>query len=276
MKESTFIKNQPDWNYDDITDELETFCDLYEKRPIKNNVGGIHFNHAFALYFILKKKNPDLVIESGIFKGQSTWLIEKTLPNAKIISLDIDLTKRVYISKKVHYSDLDFRFHNFSEIPENTLVFFDDHVNHIERIKDANYFKIKNIIFEDNYPSNLGDFQTIKQCYEKHNFVHPLTTLSIFKTFFLFTKILLKKMILKNYNASYNLYLLRNRIRDYYQDNDEFKNLNKIIETYYEFPPISNQTLESDQSIFIKDSKKLDSYQSELKYYNYLTYIKLK
>tara|TARA_B100000780_G_scaffold141355_1_gene98967 strand:- start:230 stop:1060 length:831 start_codon:yes stop_codon:yes gene_type:complete len=276
MRESTFIKNRPDWSYNEIADEVRIFCDLYEKRPIKNNVGGMRFNHAFALYFILKKTNPDLVIESGVFKGQSTWLIEKTLPNAKIISLDIDLTKRVYISEKAHYSNLDFRFHDFSKIPKNTLVFFDDHVNHIERIKDASYFKIKNIILEDNYSSNLGDFQTIKQCYEKHNFNHPLTILSIFKTFFLFIQILLKKIIFKNYNASYNLYLLHNRIRDHHSHNGEFNNLDKIIETYYEFPPISNQILESEQSIFIKDSKKLDRYHLELKYYNYLTYIKLK
>ena len=192
MKDSTFKKNKPNWNHKEIADEVEIFCDLYEKRPIKDNTGGMKFNHAFALYFILKKTNPDLVIESGVFKGQSTWLIEKTLPAAKLICLDVDLTKRVYISEKAHYSNLDFKFHDFSKIPENTLVMFDDHVNHIERVKDANYFKIKNIILEDNYPSDLGDFQTIKQCYENYNFIHRLSIPSILKTFFLFIKVLLK------------------------------------------------------------------------------------
>ena len=110
------------------------------------------------------------------------------------------------------------------------MVLFDDHVNHIERIRDANYFNIKNIILEDNYPSNLGDFQTVKQCYEKHSFKHQLSSLSIFKTFYLFIKILLKKILIKKYNASYNLYLLHNRIRDYYLHNNEFNNLNKIID----------------------------------------------
>ena len=276
MKESTFKKNQPNWSYKDIAEDIKKFCDFYEERPIKNNVGGMRFNHAFALYFILKKINPDLVIESGVFKGQSTWIIEKTLPKTKIICLDVDLTKRVYISKKAHYSNLDFRFHDFSKIPENTLVLFDDHVNHIERIKDANYFKIKNIILEDNYPSNSGDFQTIKQCYAKHNFKHSLSIFSILKTFFLFIKILLKKLLVNKYNASYNLYLLHNRIRDHYSHNDEFKNLDKIIKTYYEFPPINNQELDSNQSIFVKNEEKLKKYHSELKYYNYLTYINLK
>ena len=151
-----------------------------------------------------------------------------------------------------------------------------NHVNHIERIKDANYFKIKHIILEDNYSSNSGDFQTIKQCYEKHNFNHQLSTLSLLKTFFLFIKILLKKILINKYNASYNLYLLHNRIRDHHSHNDEFNNLNKIIETYYEFPPISNQQLDFNRSIFVEKSEKLKNYQSELKFYNFLTYIKLK
>ena len=54
---------------------------------------------------------------------------------------------------------------NFSKIPKNTLVFFDDHVNHVDRLIEANFFGIKNIVFEDNYPSGKGDFQTIKQIY---------------------------------------------------------------------------------------------------------------
>ena len=31
MKDSTFKKNKPNWNYKEIADEIEIFCDLYEK-----------------------------------------------------------------------------------------------------------------------------------------------------------------------------------------------------------------------------------------------------
>ena len=86
------------------------------------------FPHMFATYFILKKLNPSYVIESGVYKGQSTWLIESTLPNCDLLSIDIDLTKRQYISKKANYSNKDFKLHDFSSIPENTLVFFDDQI----------------------------------------------------------------------------------------------------------------------------------------------------
>ena len=51
----------------------------------------------FYFYLILKNLKPELIIESGVYKGQSTWLIENTLPNSKIISIDIDLNKKIGI-----------------------------------------------------------------------------------------------------------------------------------------------------------------------------------
>ena len=74
---------------------FEIFEKLYEQRPIKNNIHGMRFQHMFATYFILKKLKPSFVIESGVFRGQSTWLIENTLPQANILSIDIDLSQRI-------------------------------------------------------------------------------------------------------------------------------------------------------------------------------------
>ena len=157
-----FFKNIPNWKNEELISELDNFSKIYETRPIKNNINGMQFPHMFATYFILKKINPSFVIESGVFKGQSTWLIENTLPNSKILSIDIDLTQRTYISKKAKYSNLDFKYHDFSNIPDDTLVFFDDHVSHYERLMQAKFFNIKNIILEDNYSENKGDFYCIK------------------------------------------------------------------------------------------------------------------
>ena len=100
--------------------ELKNFLKIYSDRPIKNNKGGCSINHAFALYYIVKKLKPKLVIESGVYKGQTTWLIEKASPKSKLICIDINLSQREYISKKAKYSDIDFKFHDFSKIPENS------------------------------------------------------------------------------------------------------------------------------------------------------------
>ena len=266
------------WNIYEIKDEIKKFIELYKSRPIKNNKGGMLFPHMFALYFILKKIKPELIVESGIYKGQSTWLIEKTLPKSNIISIDTNLKSRIYISKKAHYSDIDFKFQNFSNIPKNTLVFFDDHVNHFERIKEALYFNIKNIVLEDNYKKNSkkSDFYTIKQAYEKSGFKHKVNITSYLKTLFKFQKIILKKIFIKNYYADLELNEIHNRIRDRKINSVDYPNLKKIIKTYYEFPSIVDLKLKGTKFLFKKEPKELNFIKNELDYYNYITYIKLK
>ena len=41
------------WSYDEITEKIEDFLELYSKRPIKYNKGGMVTPHMFAIYFIL-------------------------------------------------------------------------------------------------------------------------------------------------------------------------------------------------------------------------------
>ena len=269
-----FVKNHPIWSNDEIIKELISFKELYKKRPIKKNIHGMMFPHMFATHFILKKIKPKFVIESGLYKGQSTWLIENTLPKCEILSIDIDLSQREYISKKADYSNLDFKMHNFSRIPNETLVFFDDHVSHLERIQQAKFFNIKNIIFEDNYATNEGDFYTIKHSYQNSGFNHRYTILSKIKTTFLFLTYMMKKIFNKNYYFPLNK--ITSRIRDHYLNPNDFKNIEKIIDTYFEFPPIINNKSGIKEPIFKNLDIDFEDAKDELKSYNYLTYVKLK
>ena len=72
MKSNIHEKNIPVW-INKSQDFLDDFISLYEKRPIKYNKGGMLFTHMFYFYLILKNLKPELIIESGVFKGQSTW-----------------------------------------------------------------------------------------------------------------------------------------------------------------------------------------------------------
>jgi len=281
-----FKKNPPDWSKEVMIDELNIFISLYKNRPIKNNSHGMRFPHMFAVFFILRKLKPNLVIESGVYRGQSTWLIEKALPDAEILSIDINLNQREYISSNAKYSNLDFKYQDFSKIPDNTLVFFDDHQPHLDRIKQSKFFGIKDIILEDNYPPGYGDFPTIKYTYSNKDFNHALTFLNIVKTTYLLFAQFIKKIIRNNYLIS--LDQINSRLRDCRSNSNDFNNLDKNIETYYEFPPIN----EFEKTFLGIDTKKeefktekpflkiLDSdileFKDELNFYNYITYIKLK
>ena len=278
MESNILDKNIPHW-VENSKDLLNDFISLYEKRPVKNNKGGMLFTHMFYFYLILKNLKPELVIESGVYKGQSTWLIESTLPNSKIISIDIDLNRREYISKKAEYRSLDFKFNEFKNLPNNTLVFFDDHVNHLERIKQSNFFGIKNIVLEDNYTSYQGDFQTIKQISNDFNFNHKPGFLSLAKTYYKFTTIIMKKIFLSKYNSNIDLNHINQRMRDSFQNKETFNYINNLIGTYYEFPPLiaynKNDKI-TKKPLFNETPKNMIEYSDQLFDYNFITYIKLK
>lgn len=274
-----FQKNIPDWKNEELLNELKTFKKIYDSRPIKENTGGMLFPHMFAVYFILKKIKPSFIIESGVYKGQSTWLIENTLPESKILSIDIDLSKRQYFSKKAEYSNLDFKHHDFSNIPSDTLVFFDDHVNHYERIMQAKFFNIKSIIFEDNYTKNSSkaDFYTIKNSYQNWGFLHPKSFSKSFghlKTLLIFTLEIIKKIFLNNYYI--NTFKIISRLKDYKKNENDFKNIEKNIDVYYEFPPIFEHNKNSTPPIIKNKEIEFKLSKKELLSYNFITYIKLK
>jgi hypothetical protein len=258
---------RPTWFKKNINNELINFLKLYIKRPIKNNIGGMRINHMFSLYFILKKIRPDFVIESGVYRGQSTWLIEKTLPEAKLLSIDPNLNNRIYISKKAKYSIIDFKYQNFEKIPKNTLVFFDDHQSHLDRIMQCKFFKIKHIVLEDNYTANKGDFYSLKHLLRGSGFVHKPGRLSLLKTLYILFKMTIKKIINQDYII--NIDILNSRLRDRIVNQNEKRNLKKHIKTYYVLPKIKINKNKKIKSYVIKN------YKNEIKSYNYITYLKL-
>jgi len=148
------------WSKDDLVNCLEEFLQIYKTRPIHNNEGGMSSSHMFVTWFLCKQLNPKHIIESGIWKGQSSWLLETACPNAKIISIDPNLKIRKYISPRIKYTNVDFnnmQHYWDSELDKDrTLCFFDDHYG-IDRVKQAARFGFRHILYEDNYHDGRGN-----------------------------------------------------------------------------------------------------------------------
>lgn len=126
----------PPWIEKDIKCKLSEFAELYKKRPVNHNHGGMLAPHMFASWFIIQHMKFKNIIESGVWHGQGTWFFEQANPNAEIFSIDINLNNRIYISDRVTYYNKDFYTHNWDKLnKKNTLCFFDDHMNAFERIK---------------------------------------------------------------------------------------------------------------------------------------------
>jgi hypothetical protein len=146
------------WTAEELLGELREFLLLYNHRPLRDNEGGMKSVGMFNLWFLLRRLSPDFVIESGIWHGQSTWLIENALPHAAILSLDIDLGLRRYISPRAQYLQQDFLTLDLKRLGISlggTLAMFDDHQHAAPRLAACLDSGIHHVILDDNYPHML-------------------------------------------------------------------------------------------------------------------------
>ena len=54
------------WEFEDVDKLIEEFLDLYEKRPIQNNKGGMLSAHLFWVWYVIKKLKPKNIIERAL------------------------------------------------------------------------------------------------------------------------------------------------------------------------------------------------------------------
>ncbi|XP_019223756.1 PREDICTED: uncharacterized protein LOC109205496 [Nicotiana attenuata] len=170
-----------EWTTKDLIKGLEEFVPIYETRPIKNNMYGMGFDHSFGLWFMTRWLKPELMIESGAFKGHSTWVLRQAMPDTPIISLTPRHPEK-YLKKGPAYVDgnctyfagkdfVDFgsvdwrkvmKKHGVKDLSQ-VLVFFDDHQNELKRLKQALKAGFRHLVFEDNYDTGTGDHYSFRQ-----------------------------------------------------------------------------------------------------------------
>ncbi len=225
---------QVPWTRKDMIEKLEEFALLYEKRPIKNNTGGMKSPHMFLTWFALHMLKPKAIIESGVWRGQGTWFFEKACPEAELHCIDINLGHVQYKSDRAEYYDQDFSTIDWglvSKMPKDeTVVFFDDHQNAYERLKMAKWFGFKHVIFEDNYPPSQGDCYSLKKAFMHSGFVKPRfdAPMSL--------KVKIKQFMKMLLGLSYQ------SNKDVYPNEIDAMYLRQNLEIYHEFPPIFRTT----------------------------------
>ena len=112
-------------------DQVRNFFEVYSSRPFKSNTGGSGFHNSFWLFLSARAINPDLVVESGVWKSHTTWLLEQACPKAEVLGFDINLSRREGYQGKAQFFEKDWATYDFKNIdPERSFIFFDCHVNH--------------------------------------------------------------------------------------------------------------------------------------------------
>jgi hypothetical protein len=140
------------------------FEKLYETRPFDTNEGGMDKIGMYLLWRALNAINPSSVIESGIWKGNSTWAIDNSADAIKhILCIDPHAvkywhpSKLNYVSEKAFYSEIDLLSNRLVNIDvANCVAFLDDHQDVLPRIRYCHKKGIKHIIMDDNYKTMNG------------------------------------------------------------------------------------------------------------------------
>lgn len=213
----------PPWNREDIKRSIPEFIEVYEGRPIKDNHYGMGIIHMFATWFIVNQLRPKCIVESGVLKGQGTWLLEQSAPGAQLICIEPVQERIEYRAENAKYLVEDFSQHNWDELDrENTLLFFDDHQNAFERLKLIDKLGFRNVIFEDNYSIRHGDCYSLKQVLMGGGFDPP-------KKYYGRRDKYLKK-VKRLINRKWVGYVPPNT--------EDRKYVQKTLQLYYEFPPV--------------------------------------
>ena len=235
------------WSREELVGNLEEFSKIYERRPIKINNGGMKAPQIFFAWFVAKKLQPNLIVESGVWYGQGTWVFEQAAPKAEIYCLDpIPYYERGYKSEKAKYISSDFLQNDWTKLEKsNSLCFFDDHQDALNRIVKCKQEGFNRIMFEDNYPLGQGDCYSLKKAFDEKDNKQALPGLSV---------------------------------KDY---------LNHIIDTYFEFPPVFSAdenrwglpwNIYSVSETLLKEVKQEYEkiYLEELDQYTWINYVELK
>ena len=158
--------------------QLQAFAEVWAQRPPelqRQNKGGMRFPHQFAVWTTIRLLRPTVVIESGVHNGAGTWVIRQAAPAAKIVSIDprralgpptfTTSNQELLIMEKFQdFAELGSRWKDESLYPKDTsLVIFDDHQSGLRRLRQAQRFGFKHLLFEDNHPTATGDCYSLKQ-----------------------------------------------------------------------------------------------------------------
>ena len=235
------------FNKNKLKQQFKSFLKIYKNRPIRDNSSGMRIDHCFAVYCLLKKIKPKNVIESGIWRGQTTWLIKNTLNNANIFSIDIDLSKRKIIYDDVKYLDKDISKINWDKLnKKKTVIILDDHVCFSKRINFLLKNNFKHIIFDDNLPNGFLWYYTPKMIVEnqvlvKREFIKYSNISRVIKLIY---KILFYTKY-KNCRVNFNLKFIKITFPPFINKNlkEDFILFKNNIIKYYEFPPITKFNL---------------------------------
>jgi hypothetical protein len=150
-----------EWNSEDMRTHFRKFEEeIFAKGGIMtiDNEDGVLFHRWFIAY-VIQKLNPKHMIESGAFRGRTTWLLRRVSPNAQLIIISPEEptsyhsrnNDTIYLTGDNYkdFNQVDFDALGIDK--NNTLIIFSDHQAGERRIREARAMGFRHLIMDDNY-----------------------------------------------------------------------------------------------------------------------------
>jgi hypothetical protein len=133
----------------DVEHEVRGFFGDYLASPFRGPNGGSRVGNLLWLNLLAKALAPDVIVDSGTFKGASAWALARGNPKARILSFDIDMSHVLLRVPGVDYIQSDWTQHPVTG--QNILCYFDDHVDQCRRVREAFERGASTLVFDDDY-----------------------------------------------------------------------------------------------------------------------------
>lgn len=135
----------------DMEGLVRSFYDEIRSCPVRQKHGGNGFNGALELFVVARVLQPDVIIESGVFRGLTTWVLRKACPEARIFCFDAVFSNLQHRDPSAIYYEADWSGFDFGGIDLSpALAFFDDHIDQARRIIEAEKRGLRHLVFDDN------------------------------------------------------------------------------------------------------------------------------
>jgi hypothetical protein len=151
----TWLENQTLFNAVkfDTEEMVRELFFAYMKTPFRQPGGGSRFNNLLWLSILARAFNPAVIVDSGTFRGASAWALKFGAPNAEVWSFDIDMSRIELRTPGVEYREQDWTTFDFGgRLGQQTLVYFDDHLDQVRRLMEAHERNVGLTIFDDDFP----------------------------------------------------------------------------------------------------------------------------
>ena len=121
---------------EELLKNIKIYDLIFKNEKISDLNGGMGFNNGLFLFILFSHFQPKKVIESGVWRGFTTYLIDKAISkDSKIYCFDINLSRVEFNSEKATYYERDLSLVDDADFGSVNFAFFDDHVSIYDRLQ---------------------------------------------------------------------------------------------------------------------------------------------